>query len=383
MASVTLHNARSEHLDADAAAEDCISQLGAAPGRVVFAFIPGDRDHAASHRALRARLPSGVRLVSSATTAGLTNGGHAPTSLVLGGLGGDLEIGIGFGTGLGTDPSRLGAACVETAARELGTRIEDFDRTVGGVVIDDGSRMRKEELLLGVLEKNQGLVVVGGGASKNAMGQGGVIGVDGEVFEDGAALVLFRTRARWAALRHHAYEPTGQRVRVTKFDAAQNRILELDGEPAALRAAAALGMPPEHLSLAHVTELLKVMFALRVGREYFLRFAFKEDGSNALISANWLQEGQDLELMKAGDMLAALGKFIDVELPSRVPSPTAALFFDCGARQVSAAVAGVQAEVGAAFRRAPACAGGVVYYESYCGFMVSGTLTSLVFGSDA
>jgi hypothetical protein len=349
----------------------------------VFAFIPGDRDHAAHHRALRERLPAGTRLVSSATTAGLTNAGYAPSAVVAGGLGGDLEIGVGFGTGLGTDPSKLGAACVEMAARELGARIEDFDRTVGGVVIDDGSRMRKEELLLGVLEKNQGLVVVGGGAARNAMGQGGVIGVDGEIFEDGAALVLFRTRARWAAFRHHAYEPIGQKVRVTKFDAASNRILELDGEPAALRAAAALGIPPEHLSLAHVTELLKVMFALRVGREYFLRFAFKEDGTNALVSANWLQEGQDLELMRAGDFLGALRKFIDTELPSRVPSPTAALFFDCGARQVTSTMAGVHDEVGALFRRAPSCVGGVVYYESYCGFMVSGTLTSLVFGSDA
>ena len=381
MATVTLESGRSEQQDATKAADEALAQLGASPARIVFGFIPGERDHRAQHQALRARLPKETRLVTSTMAAGVTNAGYLPNALVIGALRGDIEVGVGSGTGLGRDPSRLGANCVDNAARELGVRPEDMDLSYVGAVIDDGSRMKKEEMLLGALEKNQGLVVVGGGASKNEYGQEGLLGVDGEVFADGAMIVLFRTKARWAALRHHAFEPIGQRVRVTKFDAQTSRILELDGQPAATRAAALFDIPPAHMEMANVPELLKVMFALKVGREYFLRFAFKEPGSDALVSVNWLQEGQELELMRRGNMVEAARKFMEAELPSRVPSATAALFFDCAARRVSATVGGVVAEVGAAFGAAPPCVGGVVHHESYCGFMVSGTLTALVFGA--
>ena len=382
MATVTLESGTSELLDPAAAADEALAHLGGTTAQVVLGFVAGERDHRAQHAALRERLPKGTRLVTSTVAATVTNAGYRESSLVVGALSGDLEVGIGSGTGLGRDPSKLGADCVANAARELSVRPEDMDRSFVGVVLDDGSRMKKEEMLLGALERNQGLVVVGGGATKNEYGQAGFLGVDGEVFDDGALLLLFRTKARWAALRHHAFEPTGQRVRVTKFDGATSRILELDGEPAALRAAKLFDIPPEHMEMRNVPELLKVMFALRVGREFFLRFAFKDD-TNALVSVNWLQEGQELELMRRGNMLTAAQRFMDAELSNRIASPTAALFFDCAARKVSATLGGVVDGVGGTFGAAPPCVGGVVHHESYCGFMVSGTLTALVFGADA
>jgi hypothetical protein len=63
-------------------------------------------------------------------------------------------------------------------------------------------------------------------------------------------------------------------------------------------------------------------------------------------------------------------------------SPTGVLFFDCGARRFLAQLSDTEKALSASFRQAPPCVGGVVWFETYCGFMVNGTLTSLAFGSD-
>lgn len=384
MSTVRLKSAQAPASDPDQSAELALSGLGSFDAKVVFGFVPGPCDHRAYHAALRARLPKSVRLVTSSTGGEITNDGLLSEQLVLGALGGDLDIGIGWASGLSVDAAGAGSVAIETAARELGVRIADLDRRYGAVVIDDGFKMKKEEMLLGVLEKNQGLVIVGGGASGYELMRGtGYIGVDGEVFADGAMVMLFRTNAPWAALRSHWYEPTNKRVRVTKVDLATRRIFELDGQPAAARWAEVCGVPPEALTPAHLEQLLSWSLAMRVGREYFLRAIMAGESDGSLQSTNMLQDDLELEVMRVGDPVEATRRFFTEELPRRVPNPTAALLFDCGARRLYAQLTGKAEALGATFKQAPPCAGLTVQFETYCGFMVNSTLTALVFGSDA
>jgi hypothetical protein len=384
MSTVRLQSAHSAAVDPDRAAESAVSGLGSFEAKVVLGFVPGPCDHAAYHAALRARLPKSVRLVTSSTGGEITTNGLVSEQLVLAALGGDIDIGIGWATGLTVDAAGAGSVAIERAARELGVRVADMDRRYGGVVIDDGFKMKKEEMLLGVLEKNQGLVIVGGGASGYEFMRGtGYSGVDGEVFSDGAMVMLFRTNAPWAALRSHWYEPTGKRVRVTKVDVPSRRIFELDGQSAGARWAEIVGVPPESLTAAHPDQLLRWALAMRVGREYFLRAMMKSAEDDTLVSTNMLQEDQELEVMRIGDPVEATRRFFAEELPRRVPNPTAALLFDCGARRLYAQMTGKTAALSETFRLAPPCAGFTVQFETYCGFMVNSTLTSLVFGSDA
>jgi hypothetical protein len=382
MAKIDLQSASTTLTDAAQAADQVLAGIHLARTKIVFGFLPGDRDQRALHQALRERLPKSIRLVTMSTVAGITNEGYLPGAVTLGALGGDLDIGIGYGTGLAGSAPEIGAKMVEKAASELGVSVGDLDRRSGGIVLDDGSKMKKEELLLGALEHNQGLVLVGGGAVSDVMGAPGVLGVDGELFSDGALTVLFRTSAPWAAMRHHAFEMLGKRVRVTKVDVANHRILELDGMPAGKRWSELVEAPAEHLTYARPDQLLRHGFALKVGREYFMRSIYKDAESDDLIAANWQQEGQELELARMGDPPAALDKFLTHDLPGRVFSPTGVLFFDCGARRFLAQLSDTEKALGASFQKAPPCAGGVVWFETYCGFMVNGTLTSLAFGSD-
>src|SRR5438270_287459 len=85
----------------------------------------------------------------SPTTAGeLDRDGMHQGTVVLGALGGDVEVGLGLGKGLGRDAISAGGEAMRRACEDLGVKPSDLDRRRHvGLVIDDGARGKKEELL--------------------------------------------------------------------------------------------------------------------------------------------------------------------------------------------------------------------------------------------
>src|SRR5262245_39169377 len=166
MAQVKMQTARTSVKEPVAAAEDLMKQLGGAQPKLVMLFASRERDQSALNRAIRERLPKGCRLVGATTAGELDNTGIHNGTVVIGAISGDFEVGLGLGTGLSSDAVSAGVTAIRKACEELGVRQPDLDpRKYVGLVIDDGFRYKKEELLLGILEKNQTLVLVGGGAS--------------------------------------------------------------------------------------------------------------------------------------------------------------------------------------------------------------------------
>jgi hypothetical protein len=378
-------HARTAAAGAAEAAEDLCRQFGSSKPKLVCVFASRDRDQHALNKALRERLPRETRLLGATTGGEIDRDGMHTGTVVAAALSGDLEVGLGLGRGMSRDAAGAGDVAIRAAARELGVRPDDLgSRKYGALVIDDGFQFRKEELLLGVMSMNQALIAVGGGASDlepDPAKQSAMVHVDGEVASDAAAVVLFRTDAPWAAMRSHWYAPTGQTLVITKIDSTTKRALEIDGKPAAKRYAELLGVGVEDLEFGTPNGFAVRPTALRVGREYFIRAPWKplEDGS--ILFANMLEEGGELELVKLTDIVESTKRFIDSELPARVPSPRAALFFHCSGRKWFAESTGKIPELAAAFRNAPPCAGLNVHFEIYCGFHINTTLTSLVFGA--
>ncbi|HEX8109507.1 MAG TPA: hypothetical protein VF516_17370, partial [Kofleriaceae bacterium] len=74
-------------------------------------------------------------------------------------------------------------------------------------------------------------------------------------------------------------------------------------------------------------------------------------------------------------------RFFESELPSRVPSPRAALMFHCGGRKLYAEATGRLPELASVFSAAPPSIGMHVLFEIYCGFTINTTLTTLAFGA--
>lgn len=387
MAQVKMQTARTTLKEPDAAAEDLLSQLGGTPPKLVTMFASRDRDQHALNRAVRERLPKGTRLIGATTAGELDNTGIHEGSVVLSALTGDFDIGLGLGSGLSVDAIGAGAAAIKRACEDLGVRQQDLDpRRYVGLVIDDGFRYKKEELLLGILEKSQTLVLVGGGASdanRDPAKQSALIHVDGEVAGDAVLVALFKTNAPWAALRSHWYVPTGEKLTITKVDESHTRALEIDGQPAARRYAEILGVEDvSQLEFGTPHGFAVRPTALRVGREYFIRAAWKPQDDGSILFANLLEEGTELELMKLGDMAGMTRSFFTDELPRRVQNPQAALLFHCGGRMWYASATNSVAQLAETLKAAPTAAGMNVHFEIYSGFHINTTLTTLVFGAN-
>jgi hypothetical protein len=384
MPSVELVSARTAQSDPEKAAEDLCNQLGAKEPKLITLFASRDRDQRALNRAMRERFPK-TRLIGATTAGEIDREGIHFGTVVASALTGDLEVGIGVGRNISHNAVEAGEKAIDQACAELGVRGDALaSKKHVAVVIDDGFRFKKEELLIGIMSKNQGLVAVGGGAADNDMArQSAEIHVDGEVTTDSAMVVLFKTDAPWAALRSHWYHPTGQTLTLTKVDARSNRAIEIDGKPAAKRYAELLGVEVPDLEFGKPNGFAAMPTALRVGREYFIRAPWRVLDDGSIFFANMLEDRTELELVKIGDMVADTQKFFQEEVPSRVKNPRAALLFHCGARLMHAMNNGKLEGLSSTFASAPPCAGLNVFFELYCGFQINATLTSLVFGASA
>ncbi|MBX3188926.1 MAG: FIST C-terminal domain-containing protein [Labilithrix sp.] len=386
MAKVELKSARTSEKDPAKAAEElCRGLAGVSPKLVTF-FASSDRDPVAFNRALRERLPKGTRVVGASTGGEIDNGGIYAGSVVASALCGDLEVGIGLGRSLTDDAVAAGARALAAAAADLDVRPQDLDpKKYVGLVIDDGFRYKKEELLLGVLDKCPSLILVGGGAANADLASPESVGwvhADGEAATDAVLVVLIKTDANWGALRSHWYTPTGQTVRITKVDETCTRALEIDGQPAAKRYAELIGVSIDDLEFGKPNGFSRRPTALKVGREHFIRAPWKPLPDGSILFVNLLDEGAELELMDLGDPSELTRKFFKEDLPRQVPNPTAALLFHCGGRVMFAHALGQAQELSASFANAPPSAGFNVHFEIYSGFQINTTLTVLAFGQN-
>jgi hypothetical protein len=383
MPEIRLSQARTQNADPEEAAEALIRGLEGGEPRLVTLFASRDRDQRALNQAVRRRLPKGTRLIGATTGGEVDNEGVHSGSAVLGAFSGDFEVGLGLGRNLSIDAIAAGAAATKAACDELGTRPQSLDpRAHVGVIIDDGLRNKKEELLLGALDRNQSLVLVGGGAADPSWGSA-EIHVDGEVVTDAALLALFHTEAPWATFRAHPYHPTGINFTITEVDDTGTRALTIDGQPAGPRFAELIDVDINDLDFFKPNGFAVHSAALKVGREYFMRGPYKIHPDNSIEFVNLLAEGAQLEMMRLGDMIEMTHDFFTREIPRMVADPRAALFFHCSARSWIAQSANLSEALSRTFAAAPPCVGFNVHFEIYCGFQINSTLTSLVFGAGA
>ena len=386
MPSVTLKSARTDEQDPVRAIDKLVSKLEGAEPKLVTLYAPRSFDHVALNKAVRSRFPK-ARLIGASSAGEIDRDGIHQNSVLLGAVSGDFEVGIGLGRNLTTAAVAAGDSAIGDAARQLDVRDDALGtKRYVALVIDDGFRYKKEEFLMGIMSRNQALVAVGGGAADSESDpakQSSVIHVDDEVTTDSVATVLFKTDAPWAAMRNHWYHPTGRILRLTKVDVTTNRAIEIDGKPAAQRYAELLGVTIDDLEFGKPKGFGIMPTALKVGREYFIRAPWKPLPDGSILFANMLEEGVELELVRIGDPVGDTRKFFEVDIPARVQTPTAAFLFHCSGRMWQATAMGEAENLSKTFGSAPECVGLNVYFETYCGFHINTTLTSLVFGASS
>lgn len=385
MPKVQLKSALSCLSEPEEIADDLIAQIGGSEiPRLITVFSSLPCDNAALNKAIRERLPEDTRIIGATTAGEIDRDGYHRKTVQMCSLTGDFEVGVGLGRGVSKDAMGAGLTAVAAACRELGIMPTDLDpRSNVGVVIDDGSQNKKEELLLGMMERNQSITLVGGGAMRQVIAgktRPAQVFFDGYAFEDAALVIFFSLGVRWSAIRSHWYEPTGQKLTITKVDDSCRRVLEIDGVPAVQRYMDILGVEKDELAFGMPKGFARNPTALHVGREYFIRAPWRILDDNSIEFANLLEEGTELELMKTGDMVETTRKTLQEELPRRIAHPQCALVFECSGRGAFAESTGKTAELSGLFADAPPCAGFLSDFGVYCGFQINATLTILVFG---
>lgn len=384
MAQIELSNARTNEADPAKAAEGLLSNLTGKTPKLAIVFAHSSYDQRALNAALRERLPKGTRLIGASTGMPLDNTGYQNSGAMLAGLSGDFEVGLGVAGPLTGDAAGAGAKAFMNAAQQLGVKPSDLDaRRHVGLVIDDGYKLKKEEFLVGMLDVNPTITLVGGGASNVTPPGMGVeihpeIHIDGEVVTDAVSLALFRIDAPWAAIRHHAYVPTNDRVVITKVDPSAKCAVELDGKPAVQRWSEIAGVPVEELESK--AALVTLSTAMKVGREFFMRSPWKPLPDGSIMFANMLSENTELQVMKLGDMPTMLTNFFKDELPLKLQAPRGLLAFECGMRGFVAHMMGLTDKMSAAFKGAPPTVGMAACFELCNGFQINSTMTGLAFG---
>lgn len=384
MAKIDLASSRTHATDPVRAAEELLKEVGGKSPKLAVLFSQSTIDQRALNAALRERLPKGTRLLGATTFSPLDNTGYQPMGATLAMLSGDFEVALGVGRPLTGDAASAGAKALGDAAQQLGVRPADLDaRRHVGLVIDDGYKGKKEEFLVGMLDVNPSITLVGGGASHNTPPGPGIdvspeLHVDGEVMTDAVTVALFRMDAPWATIRHHAYTPTNERVVITKVDATSKCAVELDGMPAAKRWSELCAVPVEQLEASGA--LITTSTAMKVGREYFMRSPWKPLPDGSILFGSMLTENTELHVMKLGDMPAMLTSFLTEELPTKLQGLSGILACECGMRALTSQMMGLSDRMAAALSKGPAMAGMAAAFELCNGFQLTSTMTGLAFG---
>jgi hypothetical protein len=384
MSRVDLECAHAAGGEAETVARRLVAELVGPEPVLCFAFASPERDHRALAKALRAALPPRTRLVYATSGAPIASSGSMRDSVVLTALSGDLEVGLGLGSDLDGDPVGAGSSAIRQAARELDLAPQELPtRSTVGIVIDDASRQRKEEFLLGILDANPALTLVGGGAGDGwppGPSSLGVVGIDGQIGAGAGLVALVRTGASWKTFRHHAYQPTGETLKVTKVDDSCLRVREIGGMPAAQAYAERIGVAVKDLEFGKPGGFSKHPTAMRVGREYFLCAPWSPLPDGSILFAHRILPNTELEIMKQVDVVDALEQFVQAEIPRELPDATCALYFNCYGRYQQARNLGIEEELEARYARGPRAAGMNAVFAIFKGFQVNSTLTAIAFG---
>jgi len=229
---------------AKAAREACaeaLSRLGGARCRLVAFHATMGHDVGAALAAIRELVP-GARVVgcSCAGVIGRHGADESMRALALMAVGGEEgEVQVAHRDGVtGANSAEIGEALARDAQARSGGGAPAMAMLIGpGIDVSMDEMIRGVETVFG-----PELPIFGGTASDNMKGIATYQGVDREVFQHGAFLVTFHDPSLEVAMRAtHGFVAAGVGFEVTR--ATDNRVYELDGEPAWRVYTRALGLP--------------------------------------------------------------------------------------------------------------------------------------------
>jgi hypothetical protein len=249
------------------------------------------------------------------------------------------------------------------------------DNSVFGILLVDGLSMLEEKVAAWLFSAFDGVPIVGGSAGDDLRFERTGIYADGRFLSDAAAFCLVETRLPFWTFRTHHFEPGEERLVITEADPTRRRVMEINGEPAALSYAESLGLGVEDLGPAVFS---KHPLMLKIGGEYYVRSIQKasEDGSLTFYCA--IDNGLVLRVGRGVDLVGNFQSQLS-QLEQKIAKPRLILGFDCILRRLEIQGKDLFGEMNGLLKRFPFI-GFSTYGEQFNSIHVNQTLTGVVLG---
>lgn len=363
--------ARSSHAGVDDAIADLVAQIGETPIQALTYFASPEFDFPALAR--RVHDTFGTPSIGCTTAGEICSAeGHCEHSVVA--------------TALRSPSLRMETTLIERArdftpqraVAELGALNDRCGGASFGLLLVDGMSMAEEKVCAAVSHALKGVPFVGGSAGDDLAFQMTQVAANGVAATGAAAIGLVRTSLPFRVFQTHHFEASDERLVVTGAIPSERRVTEINGEPATVGYARAIGVPVEDLSPAIFAEH-PVM--LRIGGEYFILAIQRshDDGSLSFYCA--IDQGLVLRLGSGESLPARLASEFD-RIEGELGGIELIIGFDCILRRLELLNRGQRDDVREILGRAPV-AGFSTYGEQYNGVHVSQTLTGVAIGRAA
>ncbi len=246
---------------------------------------------------------------------------------------------------------------------------------VFGLLLVDGLSLMEERLAAALYQALGNVPIVGGSAGNDLHFAETHVYHCGRFHGDAAVFSVFESSLPFATFKLQHFVPTGVKLVITDALPEERKILEINGEPAALVYAETIGVPVELLNL-NIFSRHPLM--LRIGDDYYIRSMTQvnPDLSLSLICA--IEEGLVVSIGESVDALATLKAAFD-QVRGKVPDPALVIGCDCILRRLELEQLGQDTRIGE-FLADNRVIGFSTYGEQFNGVHVNQTFTGIAIG---
>lgn len=245
-----------------------------------------------------------------------------------------------------------------------------------GFLLIDGLSVREEQVARTLQTALGDIVLVGGSAGDDLRFAQTWVYHDGAFHRDSAVLLLLNTDFAFRLFKTQHFLSLEERLVVTRADAEQRIVHEINGMPAAQAYADLIGVTVEALEPGHFAAAPVVV--LIDGTDY-VRSIQKAGSDGSLTFYSAIEEGLVLRVAQGMDLVSDLEATM-AQLHEELGPPQLVLACDCILRNLEITLKESKTAVEAVFKRHRAV-GFSTYGEQYGGVHMNQTLTGIAIGS--
>ena len=256
----------------------------------------------------------------------------------------------------------------------LGSPTQARDNVFALILIDGLSN--KEEALIAAIHWSLDNIELIGGSSGDGLAFQRTSMIHRNVpVRGGAILFVIESDVPFAIFKTQNFEPTTTKLVVTRADAENRIVYELNAEPAAREYAQAIGLTPNDLG---PFSFASYPLVVRVGGDYYCRSIrnMNPDGSLSFFCA--IDEGLVFTVARPNDMVRSTQETLE-DLDRRLGGTDFVLGFDCILRRLDSESRQVRHKVDELYHRY-GVAGFHTYGEQFNAMHLNQTLTGIAFG---